>query len=394
MSELRLLAAVCLALAGAGALPAQQGDAWLTRRDALRARIDSLAPLVKALEASERDAGLTAEIQAGPLRVRTTVALQPVATAASTQAVVEARRVLGADADSLAGHLRVTLRENRSKARYRWIPIIGRVLVDTTERIVGASLEGVLDGRQVPGVTLPYPVDHDELSASVLSIMERASASRLPVPIEPWLDHRVPLRASPPEFGPDLFRTLATSEAAIVRRCAAGDRDACRLGFALDSVPSNPVTAWYDDSDLPTLARSAGGHIQRVGLTRTFGRDEQEMCTVKRHLDTCRRMVALLPAGALRIPMPGAARASLTRLAFEMGGARGIERLRASAASTVGGQLAAVAGVPTDALLGRWMERMIAARPSSPLPNVTFVLASLACIAVCLGWAMRGRPWN
>lgn len=394
MSELRLLAAACLALACARALPAQQDAALLARRDSLRARADSLYRRFQALEASERETGLTAEMQVGPLRLRTTAALQPAATAAFTQAVADARRVLGADADSLAGHLRLTLRENRRTSRYRWIPVVGRVLVDTTERIVGVSLEGLLDGRHVPGVSLTYPVDRDELAASALSLMERALASRLPAPIEPWLDHRVPLRASPPEFGPDLFRTLATSEAAVVRRCAAGDRTACRLGFALDSVPSDRVTAWYDASDLPALARLAAGHIQRTGMTRAISRDEEEDCLVQRQLQICRRMVALLPAGAFGIPMPGAARASLMRLAFEMGGARGIERLRATTDTTIGGQLAAVAGVPANALLSRWMEQLIEARPSSPLPNVTFVLASLACIAVCLGWAMRGRPWN
>ena len=394
MSELRLLAAACLTLACAGALPAQQDTALLSRRNALRTRVDSLQKALGALEASARDSGLTAEVRAGPLRLRTTAKLQPVATAAFTQAVTEARRVLGSDADSVASHLRLTLRERRSKYHYSWLPLVGRVRVDTTERIVGASLEAVLDGRDVQGVSLNYPVDLEELSASALSVMEQSAARRLPAPIEPWLDHRVPLRAARPELAADLFRTMATSDAAVVRRCAAGDRVACRLGFALDSVPSDPARAWYDESDLPTLARTAGDHLQRVGLTRALGRDEQDACTVQRQMEVCRRMVALLPASAFRTPMPGTARASLTRLAFDIGGVRGAERLRASAETTVGGQLAAVAGVPADSLLGRWVGQLLAARPSSPLPSATFVLASLACIGVCLGWAMRGRPWN
>jgi hypothetical protein len=244
------------------------------------------------------------------------------------------------------------------------------------------------------GVRLDYPVDREELAAGLLTTFERAVASRVPAPLAPWMNHVVPLHATQLAIGADLYRMLATADAAVVRRCAAGDRTACRLGFALDSVPSNPVTAWYDESDLPTLARSAGDHLQRVGLTRTFGRDEQEACTIRRHLNTCRRMLELLPVGAFRIPMPGAARASLTRLALEMGGARGIERMRATADTTISGQLAAAAGVPADALIARWVEQLLASRPSSPLPSATFMLASLACVAVCLGWAMRGRPWS
>lgn len=394
MSKHRRFAVACLALACAGTLPAQEDAALLVHRNALRARLDSLVPLVKSLEASARDAGLSVEVQAGPLHLRTTAALQAVGTAALAQTVEDARRVLGADADSQVTHLRLTLRERRSTSRYRWLPILGEVRVDTTERIVGASLDATLDGRAVPGVTLDYPIDRDELAASMLSVLERAIGSRLPAPLEPWLNHVVPLRAPRPDFGSDLFRILATSEAAVVRRCAAGDGSACRLGFALDSMPSDPVTAWYLAEDLPALARLAGDHLERVGITRAMSQDEREACTVQRQLGVCRRMIALLPASTFGIPMPGAARASLMRLALAMGGASGIERLRASTETTIGGQLAAVAGVPADAVLGRWMEQLIAARPSSPLPNATFVLASLACIGVCLGWAMRGRPWN
>jgi hypothetical protein len=216
----------------------------------------------------------------------------------------------------------------------------------------------------------------------------------MPPALDAWLNHRVPLGAPPTDFDASVYRMLATDPAAVVRRCAAGDRAACRLGFALDSLPADRVAAWYDASDLPTLAANAGDHIQRAPMVQAVGRDGQAACTVDGNLDQCRRMLALLPVDAVRIPMPDAARESLMRLALSMGGPQAVTRLRAARDSTLSGQLAAAAGVPADVLLDRWVRRLIAARPSSPLPNATFALASLACIALSAGWAVRGKPWN
>jgi len=105
-------------------------------------------------------------------------------------------------------------------------------------------------------------------------------------------------------------------------------------------------------------------------------------------------MLALLPQDALSIPMPLTARASLAQLALELGGPGAISRLHKAAAATVASQLSAAAGVPIDSLIGRWQQRLMAARPHSPLPSTGFVLASMACIVVCGAWAARSEPWK
>ncbi len=394
MSDRRILAAALALAAWAGALPAQDDAALRARRDDLRKRADSLSLLVKRLEAAARDSGLTAEVLAGTIRLRTTTALQGVASAEVMQAFSAARRVLGVEADSLAAHLQLTLRENRSAYRAPILPFMSGSVVLAKDHITSVALEGTFDGRDVPGVLLDYPIAKGELAPGTLHVLERAIAYRLPSPIEPWLNHRVPLGTNRAEFGAALYRALATSDAAVVRRCAAGDRVACRVGFALDSMPTDRVSAWYDASDLPTLARTAGDQGQRGWMLGAVGVDEQDACIARQSDQACRRMLAMLPASAFRVPMPDAARASLTRLAFETGGARAIERMRASADTTIGGQLAAAAGIPVNELLGRWMSRVVAARPASPLPSASFVLASLACIAVCVAWAIRGQPWK
>jgi hypothetical protein len=387
-------AALCLvSLVRAPALAAQ-GDSLLVRRDALRARAESLAARVDQLEAAARDSGLVVTVQAMGYSLRTTTTLEPVATAALAQAAGVARELLGSEADSLTRRVHFTLRESWSLYRTSLLPFSRPTVATTRGLLAQVSLEATMDARGVAGTTLPYPVDRDELAADILNVLERAVALRLPDPVAPWLNTRVPLRATMSSVSAELYRALATADAAVVRRCVAGDRRACRTGFALDSMPADRIGAWYDDSDLPTLARTAGDAMQRSWMYQHLSRDEQDACVGERRPEACRHMLSLIPPEAFRIPMPDAARASLARLAMEIGGPQAVSRLRTSSAATVGGQLAAAAGIPADELLGRWMQQVIAARPHSPLPGVVFVVASLACIGVCLGWAMRSAPWR
>jgi len=254
--------------------------------------------------------------------------------------------------------------------------------------------DGMYDGRDIPGASLAHPLSQSDLAKSMLWEFERAVARHLPVALGAWLASRVPLAAAPKDLNASVYRMLATDPAAVVRKCAAGDRAACRLGFALDSLPTNRIAAWYDQSDLPSLAANAGDGGQRSWMAQRTSRDEQSACIERAQLDVCRAMLSLLPADAFRIPMPAAARESLMRLTLSTGGPQAISRLRETRDSTVAGQLATAAGVPADTLIDRWVRQVIAARPSSPLPNATFALASLACIALCAAWAVRGKPWN
>ena len=389
-----LLPALLVALAGAS-LGAQQDVAALqTRRVALQARGDSLKSVVDSLRRVEADSGLTVVASFGSLRMRTTKTLQPVAAPALGQAVRDAKAAIGPEAGVVIARMTLTLRENRSAVRYNFIPSAGATISRAGDRITSASLEARLDGREVPGVTLVWPVTQDDLADAVLGLLERAVADGLPTALSRWAGQRVPLRNDPPEYWRDMYRMLATAEASVVRRCVAGDRAACRLGFALDSMPANRVAAWYDNSDLPGRARTAGDPMQRSWMFRSIGTDEQEECTARGRLDTCRQMIAFLPVDAFRVPMPDAARGALTRIALEAGGTDALARLRAAGETNIAAQLSAAARISADSLVGLWQRRVIAARPESPVPSATFVLASLACIAVCGFWAARGQPWQ
>lgn len=395
MSERRrLFVAAALALAWAPALVAQQQSALLAERSRLRARVDSLRTLYESRRIAAEDSGLVDEVRIGALRLRTTPALVGVGRDALQLAVEDARDVLGADADSIAARLALTLRENRPTYRRRFSSLVGTSVTPTLPRITSLTLEAQDNAVPVTGARFDYPLDADALRASVLMLFERSAASRLAPATAKWLNGRVPLRTGADGIDEDLYRALATSNAAVVRRCAAGDRAACRLGFGLDSIPADRVSAWYEASDLPSLALTSGDPMQRSALSIALSVDERDACIVARQLEPCRRMIALLPAEAFRIPMPDFARASLVRLALEIGGPQAFDRWRANEGSSIGEQLAAAAGIGTDELVARWMARIQAARPKSPLPSPTFALASLACVLVCAGVASRGQPWK
>jgi hypothetical protein len=396
MFERRLVFTTLLLACGAPTLAAQAGASALqARRAELAARAESLRMVVDRLRAAEEDSGLVMDAHAGSLHMRTTATLQPIASEALEQAMRATVGVMGAEAGTLAARVTLTLQEERSKTQWSsLLPIVGPTLRETKERIVSASLSASLDGRYLSGVNISWPFSRDELAAAVVSMLERAAADGLPATLAGWMGRRLPLRDQPAEFWPDMYRSLATAEAVVVRRCASGDREACRLGFALDSIPVNRIAAWYDESDLPGLARTAGDPTLRSWVFRSMSTEDQEACTARGEPTACRRVVSLLPIEAFLVPMPDAARGELVRLAVQTGGARAIARLSASGDQPLAAQLSAAAGISADSLVGMWQRKVISARPASPLPDVTFVLASLACIAVCVAWAARGQPWK
>lgn len=395
MSEHRTLFPALLLAFSASSLGAQQGVASLqARRAELTARAESLRVEVDRLRRAEQDSGVVANVKTGALHLRTTRALAPLAEVATAQAQQIAAKALGPDAEGIERRLTLILRENRSRVQWRsLLPLGAPSASEPKERMTSAALNAALDGKELPGVTLYAPVTKDDLADGVLAVLEQASASALPPALSAWAGNRVPLRDPAPELWPDIYRAMATADAAVVRHCVAGDRGACRLAFAIDSVPANRLASWYDESDLPGLARNAGDHIQRSTMTSALSAEERDECIERHNLDICRRMLAYLPADAYAVPMPLSDRAYLVSLALRTGGGQAITRL-GTATGNVAQQLSAAAGVSADSLVALWQQRLLAARPSSPLPGAAFVLASLACIAVCVAVAARGQPWR
>lgn len=394
-ASLALFAA--LALACAPALGAQaRRDSLDASAQLLKRRVDSLRVALDNQVAADRDASLRPARRIAGVSLRTTARLEPLAAVAVESAVTRARQLLGADVDSVTGRLRLTLRERTAKTRKSrpWFNLRSNGDMATYDRVYAAELEASYDGESLSGYSFPWPVAGDALQLSILTLIERTASRQTPDPLARWLEHQLPLRAVTDAFWTDQYRTLATTDAAVVRRCTAGDRPACRLAFAVDSLPTDRLGAWYDDSDYPKLAAVAGDGNQRGNMYRSFSEEEREDCNVNRHVDTCRRMLLLLPPDAFGIPMPPTARASLAQLALELGGPGAISRLRRAPAASVATQLSVAAGVPIDTLIGRWQQRLMASRPHSPLPSAGFVLASMACIVVCGAWAARSEPWK
>ena len=382
---------------GAQALGAQaRQDSLAASAATLSRRVDSLRIELREQEAAELDAGLLPQRRVAGLRMRTTASTQKTAEQAVDAAVARARQVLGEDADTVVSALQLTLQERTVEARKRqaWFNLRSAGPLETVKRVTGADLEVSVEGTSQPGFSFRWPLDGDELQANILMLIERTAGRRAPDPLASWLNDQLPLRAQPDAFWTNLYRALATDDASTVRRCTAGDLAACRLALAVDSLPTDRVAAWYDESDLPKLVSAASNGFVRGHLERAFSPEEREDCSVNRHIEMCRRMLAAISPDAFGIPMPLPARSSLAQLAMEAGGPGSLSRMRGASAASVTTQLAAAAQMPVDTLIGRWQQRLMASRPRSPLPGAGFVLASMACIVVCGAWAARSAPWK
>jgi hypothetical protein len=395
MSDRRVVMGLLLALASGHALPAQESvPAMQARLARLKARGDSLRAEARAQEMAARDSNLTVVVRVGTATMRTTPAIERPATEALTTATAQVRQYMGLTADSLAGRLRFAVREEHFPYAWRW-RLFGRSSAARKDaKPSGAVLSASLDILDYSGMSLDWPIDRTELSNGLVTAFERAAGAQLSAPLDGWLNHRVPMRSDSAAFWTDLYRSLATSNAAVNRRCIGGDRDACRLALAIDSLPKDRLGAWYDESDFSGLALTAGDPFNRGEIGRLLTTDEQEQCTRDARIDICRRMLALLPPNAFRIPVSDAGRGALFRIAIQQGGAGAYARVLASTAPTVGERLSAAAQLPADSMVGIWQAKVMAARPHSPLPNAAFFLASTACIVVCGTWAARGQPWK
>ncbi len=397
MSDRVVLTAFALLVLAARALPAQDELRVLqARRAQLMARVDSLSLVVRAQENAARDSNLRIVVHDGAASMRTTVALEGVGRDALKAATRQARLVLADDTDSLATDLQLSVREYSAdyKVNRRFLGLGGYSLAATPATFAGAMLAVRFAAVDYSGTTLDWPVARADLTTGIVAAFERAASTRLPAALDGWLNHRVPLRADAAEFWTSLYRALATSSAAVTRRCVGGNLAACRLALAIDSMPTDRLTAWHDESDWQGLAVSAGDPLNRTALYQRMSIDEREQCTKLAKRDACLRMLSLIPPDALRIPVPEVGRAALFHMALERGGPGAFRRLSAGAAPSVAGMLGAAAGESADSLVSAWQRRVMAGRPHSPLPDTTFFLASTACIVVCGAWAARGRPWT
>lgn len=405
MCKLRLLLVSALLTASqmaAAQTPAPDSARLATppTRAALEARLAELKQRARelkqqrdSLRAAQADSGLEVSIREGALELRTTKALRAAASVALPQAVAVARATLGAEFDSLSRTLRLTLKENRQRMTPSGF-FAGDTSAARWERTVSASLVATKPGAQIPGVAIAWPVTSPEVRDGLLALMARAAAADLPPALATWIGNSIPLDSASAEYHRSMRRWLYTADANAARQCLAGDIAQCRLGLAIDSMPIDPVRAWYVDGDLPNLARWTGDGIQRSWMNTKIDWRVQEECTVRSHLPTCRDMLALLPPEAFHIPISSGVRAEILSLALLTGGEGAFDRLVHSRQPSIAGQLSEAARVPEDSLIRRWHARVAGARANAGIGDPVALFSVVLCLALCGGVAMRGKPWS
>jgi hypothetical protein len=194
---------------------------------------------------------------------------------------------------------------------------------------------------------------------------------------------------------PDLeavYRHLATGLSASLRRCKAGDLEACWLGMGATDVTGlelpdgrevlhQHMEAWYTESQRRSVA---------VSLART-----------SRARDRCAAALAgceetLLENYEALAPLGREARSSLVGIALEMGGPGSFARFRAPLAFPPDYRqlISRTAGVDADLVMAEWHRRVIAAKPDRPRADREARVGSVLWILLFTALAARSTRWR
>lgn len=170
-----------------------------------------------------------------------------------------------------------------------------------------------------------------------------------------------------------VYVELVTAPSVAVRRCYAGEPEACRAALGLLDRKDG-AALWYDAAERRALVRKAATELFRFDM-----RTQADACLIGRADDAC--LAVLREFRFLEPPLSIEARHSFARLALETGGREAYARLRGTAGRALPERWALAAGIPSDSLVTRWRAMILAARP-------TPVTLPPAAGWVALGWAV------
>jgi hypothetical protein len=235
------------------------------------------------------------------------------------------------------------------------------------------------------------PCDSLEATTDVSLGISRAIRAALDSTLRVWMPVLRPPGADSAQFGERAFRIAVSSGSAAVRRCLAGDDNACKSALGL--IPTDdPVHAWYDPVDYPDMVKLAS--VVHAQLETDFGIPVVRACLNDRDIRSCTRIVGDIPRTALRPPMPDDVRSLLFLVAMTHGGDGAFDRLVRDSTAAPLERLAAAANMPEHDLLVAWRKRVTMLRPTRALPTAGITLVALVWIGCCFGLALRGTPWN
>jgi hypothetical protein len=229
------------------------------------------------------------------------------------------------------------------------------------------------------------------IDAAVREAVGRGLQATLLAPQMSWIGPGL-LTAEPNLEG--VYRQLVVGLSPTLRRCLAGELDACWLamgvtdvvGLQLSDGAASPMlehlAQWYSEPQRTSLALSH----------RTFTRLRAE-CEAG-DLRSCDEV--LLSSYDQLVPLDREARTSLAAVALEMGGRGSFARLREPAAFPPDYRaiISRTAGADAYEVMATWHERVIAAKPDRPRADREARVGSLLWILLFMAFAARSTRWR
>ena len=236
------------------------------------------------------------------------------------------------------------------------------------------------------GVELPWDLD---VRAVTTVLLTTVTAPDFDPALADWLGTALRPSLRPEIERAAVFVQFVTAPSQAVRGCFLGDIARCKDVLQLGDS-TGVVARWYvTPSEREALVTGAFGDYFASGTTAL----SLQRCRQHRD-DACTALLQSLPPGSLPRPLAHAARLLLVREALRAGGRDAYRRLVANPRAPIADRLSSAAGIDIDALVVRWRNAVLAARPA-PLTLPWWAgLAAIGWTAIFGFCALRSSRWR
>jgi len=184
-----------------------------------------------------------------------------------------------------------------------------------------------------------------------------------------------------------VYVELATAPWEVVKLCRGGDLEACGRALALETA-ADTVSLWYTaEEQRRAVERSGGSWWLSIRTSPEYGGClDGDAAACSAFLNEHRWIIGE--------PLSATARESILRVALEVGGEGALGRLARSAAPTMVARLSVAAEVPSDSLIARWRERILAAAPAQVILTGATGGTALVWVLLSAFLALRSTRWR
>ncbi len=175
---------------------------------------------------------------------------------------------------------------------------------------------------------------------------------------------------------------LISADAVVARRCYDGDLTACSIALELTPV-ADPITQFFDADGRRRLVERS------EWAARQLDRPASDRCIAG--VDAA--CIANLREWSRLEAVPREHRLALAKLAIQLGGPAGYERILTTS-GTPAQRIASAAGLPIDTVLRMWQRKVRETTVPSQDMSLGIAAGSLIWILACGALSLRSSRWR